>query len=59
VNSYRVIPMEEEGIDVTPETIISFFASFSATVEGVPDHFVMNMDKMGHQDWIDRQHQNH
>jgi hypothetical protein len=46
--------MEQECIDVTPEQMTSFFASLIVTAESVPEHFVMNMDEMGHQDWADR-----
>jgi hypothetical protein len=47
--------MEEGRVNVTPEQISSFFATLIATIDGIPAHFVLNMDEMGHQDWADRQ----
>jgi hypothetical protein len=31
------------------------FVSLITAIDGVPVHFVLNMDEMGHQDWADRQ----
>jgi hypothetical protein len=47
--------MEQGRVDVAPEQISSFFAILIATIDGIPAHFVLNMDEMDHQDWADRQ----
>jgi hypothetical protein len=47
------IPIETGRLGVTQEQIIEFFREAIETIEGVPAHFVFNMDEMGHQDWAD------
>jgi hypothetical protein len=54
LRSCHGIPMEEARVDVTAEVIWDFFRRAMEVVEGVPAHFVFNMDEMGHQDWADR-----
>jgi hypothetical protein len=39
---------------VTTEAILAFFQHAMKVTDGVPTHFVFNMDEMGHQDWADR-----
>lgn len=50
----RGIPIEAKRAEVTPEQIRNFFAEALTIAEGVPSHFVFNMDEMGHQEWADR-----
>jgi hypothetical protein len=45
--------MEEGGVDGIAELIAPFFASLMATIDGIPAHFVLNMDETSHQDWAD------
>jgi hypothetical protein len=47
--------MEARRTEVTPEQIRQFFADSFRIIEGVPSHFIFNMDEMGHQEWADRQ----
>jgi hypothetical protein len=47
--------MEDKRIHVTIEQIQEYFQHAAAVLDGVPAHFVFNMDEMGHQDWADRQ----
>jgi hypothetical protein len=46
-------PMEEKRIYVTDEAIIQYFCLFSQLLNGVPAHFIFNMDEMGHQEFAD------
>jgi hypothetical protein len=39
---------------ITSEQIEDFFREAFMTIEGVPAHFIFNMDEMGHQEWVDR-----
>jgi hypothetical protein len=48
------IPMESTRLAVTPEQIEAFFHEAIQIIEGVPAHFVFNMDEMDHQEWADR-----
>jgi hypothetical protein len=47
--------MEEKRLEVTPEEIAEYFQRASEALDGVPAHFVFNMDEMGHQEWADKQ----
>jgi hypothetical protein len=40
---------------IGPEEVLDHIARLIGFVEGVPAHFVFNMDEIGHQDWADRQ----
>jgi hypothetical protein len=53
VKTCRAQPMEDARLQVTPEDIITYFGSLYSAVSGVPAHFVMNMDEMGHQPFAD------
>jgi hypothetical protein len=46
--------MEDHRVAVTPEQIQHFFLEEINPFDGIPAHFLMNMDEMGHQDWADR-----
>jgi hypothetical protein len=48
------VPMEDLRIAVTPQQIENFFREAFSVIEGVPAHFIFNMDEMGHQEWADR-----
>jgi hypothetical protein len=39
---------------VTTEAISAFVQHAMEVTDGVPAHFVFNLDEMGHQDWADR-----
>jgi hypothetical protein len=54
VKSCRNIPMEEARLDLTTQAGIDFFRRATEVAQGVPAHFVFNMNEMGHQDWADR-----
>jgi hypothetical protein len=54
VKSCRGIPMEDKRVEVTQEQILQFFTEAIERIEGVPSHFVFNMDEMGHAEWADR-----
>jgi hypothetical protein len=43
------IPMEDLRLNVTIEDIKSYFADLRKSVHGVPNHFIWNMDELGHQ----------
>jgi hypothetical protein len=45
--------MENVRLDVTTEEIDRYFQYLKDTIEGVPAHFVANIDEMGHQPWAD------
>jgi hypothetical protein len=55
LKSCHAILMEEERVDLTAEQIAESFASLIPAIDGVPAHFVLNMDEMDHQNWADRQ----
>jgi hypothetical protein len=57
VMSCRGIPIEDRRTEVTSEEISDFFRRAIETIDGVPSHFVFNMDEMGHQDWANRAEQ--
>jgi hypothetical protein len=57
VKSCRGISMEDRRTKMMPEVISEFFRRAIETIDGVPSHFVFNMDEMGHQDWADRAEQ--
>jgi hypothetical protein len=46
--------MEDLRLNVTIEDIKSYFADLRKSVHGVPNHFIWNMDELGHQIWADR-----
>jgi hypothetical protein len=50
----RGIPMEDSRVAGTSEQITEFFREGFEILQGVPAHFVFNMDEMGHQQWADR-----
>jgi hypothetical protein len=41
--------MEDNRLQVTNEQILEYFAALYSIVNGIPAHFVMNMDEMDHQ----------
>jgi hypothetical protein len=43
--------MEDKRTEVTEDTIYDFFRTVIEAIDGVPSHFVFNIDEMGHQDW--------
>jgi hypothetical protein len=47
------IPMEAERLNVKDEDVRAWFASLSEAIDGVPAHFILNMDEMGHQEYAD------
>jgi hypothetical protein len=46
-------PMEEARLQVTDQEIIDYFGQLYSMVNGIPAHFVANMDEMGHQPFAD------
>jgi hypothetical protein len=49
--------MEDKRTEVTKEQILDFFRNPIEARDGVPSHFLFNMDEMGHQNWADRAEQ--
>jgi hypothetical protein len=47
------LPMEALRMQVTPQEISDYFGVLMRTVNGMPSHFVFNMDEMGHETWAD------
>jgi hypothetical protein len=47
IKSCRGVPMEEPRLDVPIEAILTFFQQAIQIIDGVPAHFVFNMDEMG------------
>jgi hypothetical protein len=47
--------MEKGRVDLTTKQIAEFFASLITAIDGVPAHFVLNMDETGRQNWAGRQ----
>jgi hypothetical protein len=39
-------------MSVTDEQVIAYLTDLHKSVDGVPAHFVFNMDEMGHQDAV-------
>jgi hypothetical protein len=46
-------PMEDKGLQVTNEDVMNYFGDLCSNISGVPAHFVMNMDEIGHQAFAD------
>jgi hypothetical protein len=46
--------MEAARTEVTAAQISTYMGELSSNIDGVPAHFVFNMDEVGHQDWADR-----
>jgi hypothetical protein len=46
--------MEDKRTEVTEDAILEFLRRTIEAIDGVPSHFVLNMDKMGHHDWADQ-----
>jgi hypothetical protein len=46
-------PMEAERMNVPDQAVYTWFENLSRSIDGVPPHFVFNMDEMGHQDYAD------
>jgi hypothetical protein len=46
-------PMEESRVQVTTEQIIQYLCFLAQQLNGVPAHFIFNMDEMGHQEFAD------
>jgi hypothetical protein len=55
IKARRGVPMEEKRLQVAPEQITAHFAHRFEFVQGVPAHFVFNMDEIDHQEWADKQ----
>jgi hypothetical protein len=55
IKTCRGIPMEEKRLQVSQQDIETYFTCLDEIIEGVPAHFIYNMDEMGHQEWADRQ----
>jgi hypothetical protein len=53
IESCNGVPMETPRLDVTTEATLAFFQAAMQVTDGVPAHFVFNMDEMGHQDRAD------
>jgi hypothetical protein len=47
--------MEEQRLEVTPEQIAEYFERAMEAIDGIPAHFVSNIDEMGHQEWGHKQ----
>jgi hypothetical protein len=45
--------MEDKNTKGTEDAILEFFGRAIRVIDGVPSHFVFNMDEIGHQDWED------
>jgi hypothetical protein len=53
IRSCAAVAMENVRLAVTQEDIDQHFHYLRDSIEGVPAHFVFNMDEMGHQPWAD------
>jgi hypothetical protein len=53
IRSCVASPMEAERMNVPDEEISAWFRKLQESIDGVPAHFVFNMDEMGHQDYAD------
>jgi hypothetical protein len=53
IKTCKAKPMEEARLEVTDDEILQYFRDLYSQVHGVPAHFVMNMDEMGHQPYAD------
>jgi hypothetical protein len=49
--------MEDNSTEMTKDAILEFFRRAIEAIDGVPSHFIFNMDRMGHRDWADRREQ--
>jgi hypothetical protein len=49
VKTCRGMPMEERRLAVSPEDIEAYFHQLAGMMQGIPAHFVFNVDKMSHQ----------
>jgi hypothetical protein len=45
--------MESERMSVPEEEIYNWFVRLREKIDGIPSHFVYNMDEMGHQEYAD------
>jgi hypothetical protein len=45
--------MDGQRMSVTDEQVIAYLTDLHKSVDGVPAHFVFNIDQMGHQDAAD------
>jgi hypothetical protein len=55
LKSRKGVPTEEKRLQVIEEEIAMCFKRLAEAIDGVPAHFVDNMDEIGHQEWADRQ----
>jgi hypothetical protein len=46
--------MEDKRTEMTEDAILEFFRRAIEVTDGVPFHFIFNMNEMGHQDWAHR-----
>jgi hypothetical protein len=46
--------MEVKHLEVTPAQIAEYFERAKEAIDGIPAHFVSNIDEMGHQEWADK-----
>jgi hypothetical protein len=53
LRSAEADPMENTRMQVPDSAIFDHFVNLAHAIEGVPAHFVFNMDEMGHQAWAD------
>jgi hypothetical protein len=53
IRTCKAKPMEEARLEVTDDEIMQYFRELYSKVHGVPAHFVLNMDEMGHQPYAD------
>jgi hypothetical protein len=48
VKPYSGLLMEDRRFQIAAEDITAYFAGLSEEIDGIPAHFVSNMDEMGH-----------
>jgi hypothetical protein len=53
IRTCQAKPMEDSRLQVTDEDILQYFHELYSKVNGIPAHFVANMDEMGHQPFAD------
>jgi hypothetical protein len=53
VRSCQAHSMDEKRVDVTDDAIRDSFGVLFATLSEAPEHFIFNLDEIGHQRWAD------
>jgi hypothetical protein len=53
IKSCKANPMDKDRMDVSIEAVRNWFIYAAQELQGIPAHFLFNMDEMGHQNWAD------